>query len=68
MEKEKLIKNKKLVYVVTRDKRRVEPQNYENEQDAQERASKLIDMLKKYSPDCVKKVSIIKTVNPNTIC
>jgi len=59
--------DKKMVYVVTRNKRRVEPRNYDNEQDAQERASKLIAMLKKHSPACVKSVEIIKTVNPNTI-
>ena len=65
---EQKMNKKNMMYVVTRGGRRVEPNNYDNEQDAQERASKLIDMLKKYSPQCVKKVSIIKTINPNTIC
>jgi len=59
---------KNMVYVVTRGGRRVEPRNYENEEDAQDRASKLIEMLRKHSPNCANKVSIIKTVNPNTIC
>ncbi len=59
---------KNMVYVVTRGGRRVEPRNYENEEDAQDRASKLIEMLRKHSPNCASKVSIIKTVNPNTIC
>lgn len=62
------LNNKKIMYVVTRRGRRVEPQNYETEQDAQKRASKLIEVLKKYSPACANKVSIVKTVNPNTIC
>ena len=57
-----------MVYVVTRRGRRVEPRNYENEAEAQERAAKLVEMLKKYSPACVSSVSIIKTINPNTIC
>jgi len=59
---------KEMMYVVTRDGRRVEPQNYKTESDAQERAAKLIEVLKKHSPQCVKKVGIVKTVNPNTIC
>jgi hypothetical protein len=60
--------DKNMVYVVTRRGRRVEPRNYEVESEAQERASKLIVMLKQYSPACVRHVSIIKTINPNTIC
>ena len=59
--------DKKMVYVVTRNKRRIEPRNYDHEQDAQDRAAKLITMLKEYSPACVRSVAIIKTVNPNTI-
>lgn len=60
--------NKKMVYVVTRNGRRVEPKNYENEADAQDRAAKLVTMLKEHSPRCAKKVSIIKTITPNTVC
>ena len=60
--------DKKLTYVVTRRGRRVEPQNYETEEDAQRRASALIEVLKKHSPCCVSKVGIVKTYNPNTIC
>lgn len=60
-------KQKKTMYVVTRAGRRIEPQNYENEKDAQKRAAALVDMLKKCSPQCVGKVGIVKTKNPNTI-
>jgi len=55
------------MYVVTRRGRRVEPQNYEKEADAQRRARSLVEMLKEYSPLCSKKVGIVKTKNPNTI-
>jgi hypothetical protein len=59
--------NTKTMYVVTRRGRRVEPQNYEKEADAQRRARSLVEMLKEYSPLCSKKVGIVKTKNPNTI-
>ena len=62
------VKEKKVMYVVTTRGRRVEPVNYENESDAQERAAKLVAMLKEHSPQCANKVGIIKTKNPNTIC
>ena len=60
--------DKQVSYVVTRRGRRVEPQNYESEEDAQKRASSLIEILKKCSPHCANKVGIVKTFNPNTIC
>ena len=59
--------NKKVMYVVTRRGRRVEPQNYEDVESAQDRAAKLIEVLKKCSPQCANKVGIVKTKNPNTI-
>ena len=61
-------KIKDMVYVVTRRGRRVEPENYTDEESARARAAKLIDLLKKCSPQCANKVEIIKTRNPNTIC
>lgn len=62
------VKERKTVYVVTRNGRRVEPQNYSEEAGAQDRAEKLVKTLKQHSPMCVKNVRIIKTKNPNTIC
>jgi len=59
---------KDMVYVVTRGGRRVEPQNYSDEESAKERAAKLIEMLKRCSPNCANKVAIVKTRTPNTIC
>ena len=59
--------NNKLMYVVTRWGRRVEPNNYENLEDAQNRASKLITLLKECSPRCSKRVGIVKTKNPTTV-
>ena len=65
---EEINQNKKMMYVVTRGGRRVEPQNYETEKEAQERAAKLVEVLKKHSPQCANKVGIVKTIHPNTIC
>lgn len=63
------MENKKdMVYVVTRRGRRVEPQNYSSEEPAKERAAQLVELLKKCSPNCANKVSIVKTRTPNTIC
>ena len=59
--------NSKIMYVVTRGGRRVEPNNYDNEEDAQVRDSKFVEMLKKCSPRCAGKVGIVKTKNPNTV-
>lgn len=63
------MENKKdMVYVVTRQGRRVEPENYTDEEAAKDRAARLIELLKKCSPQCASKVRIVKTRNPNTIC
>lgn len=59
--------NKKDMYVVTRNGRRVEPQSYETVREAQERADKLVNMLHEWDPRDKRKVGIIKTKNPNTI-
>jgi|TARA_A200000159_G_C7320083_1_gene338493 hypothetical protein len=61
------VKNK-YVFVVTRWGRRVEPRNYDTPEEAQERAASLKELLKKWSPRCVDKISILKTENPNTVC
>ena len=47
------------VYVVTRNKRRVEEKNYSNLKDAEDRASSLRSALKEWDPKDVKKLSLI---------
>jgi hypothetical protein len=59
--------NTENVFVVTRNGRRIEPESYKEEKDAQIRASKLIEVLKKYKDLDVRKVGIVKTKYPNTI-
>ncbi len=59
--------NTENVFVVTRNGRRIEPESYKEEKDAQIRASKLIEVLKKYKDRDVRKVGIVKTKYPNTI-
>tara|TARA_B000000557_G_scaffold264725_1_gene271286 strand:+ start:1543 stop:1743 length:201 start_codon:yes stop_codon:yes gene_type:complete len=65
MEKVKI--NTENVFVVTRDGRRIEPESYTEEKDAQIRAAKLVEVLKKWKDPDVKKVGIVKTKYPNTI-
>ena len=52
---------KQTVYVVTRNKRRIEDRNYSNAQDAELRADKLRDVLRKYDPSDVRNVSVVST-------
>jgi len=59
--------NTEYVYVVTRNKRRVEPVSYKTISEAQERASILVDTLKKWKDPDYNKVSITKTKHPHTI-
>ena len=65
MEKVKI--NTENVFVVTRNGRRIEPESYKEEKDAQLRASKLIEVLKKWNDLDGRKVGIVKTKYPNTI-
>ena len=55
------------VYVVTRNKRRVEEKNYSNLKDAEDRASSLRSALKEWDPKDVKNVLVSKTKKPNQI-
>jgi len=55
------------VYVVTRNKRRVEERNYSSPKDAEARASSLRTVLKEWDPADVKNVSVSKTKKPNQI-
>jgi len=58
---------KQNVYVVTRNKRRIEDKNYFNAQDAEARAEKLRDVLRQYDPMDVRNVSVVSTKKPNQI-
>lgn len=55
------------VYVVTRDKRRIEDRNYHDRSDAEIRADKLRFVLKAFDPQDVKRVSVVSTKRPNRI-
>lgn len=55
------------VYVVTRNKRRVESQNYSSLSQAEQRAASLIAALKQFDPKDVKKVDVVKTKKPKQI-
>lgn len=59
--------NTEYVYVVTRNKRRVEPESYKTIEEAQARVESLIKTLKKWNDPDVNKVSFIKTKHPHTI-
>lgn len=59
--------NKKQVYVVTRNSRRVEERNYSTKEDAEERAEKLVKVLKKWKDPDLKKVKVVLTDTPNKI-
>ena len=55
------------VYVVTRNKRRVEDVNYSSSKDADDRAARLRGVLKEWDPNDLKNVSVSKTKKPNQI-
>ena len=60
-------KLKEEVYVVTRRGRRVEPDNYQDKEDAQVRAQKLFDQLKEWNDPDRHKVTVVKTLTPHKI-
>jgi len=60
-------KSQKYVYVVTRNRRRIESVNYDKEADAEVRAEKLREVLKTFDSSDVKKVKVVKTNNPYSI-
>lgn len=60
----KISKNKSTVYVVTRDKRRVQSEDYTNKLQAIERAELLIESLKQFDPTDSRKVEIFITSYP----
>ena len=61
------MKNKKSVYVVTRNKRRIEEENYSTEEEAKKRAEQLVEVLKKWKDPDQRKVEVIHTDNPSKI-
>jgi uridine kinase len=60
-------KSQKKVYVVTRNSRRIEDRNYSIKEDAEERADKLVKVLKKWNDQDLKKVKVVFTDTPNKI-
>ena len=59
--------NKKNVYVVTRNFRRIEERNYTDKADADIRAENLVQVLKKWRDPDLKKVKVLETSNPYKI-
>ena len=55
------------VYVVTRRGRRVEPDNYQDKNDAQVRAQQLFDQLKYWKDPDRNKVTVVQTTSPHKI-
>jgi len=55
------------VYVVTRNKRRIEDKNYSYKSDAEFRLEQLKKSLKIYDPLDIKNIDIVKTKKPNQI-
>ncbi len=62
-----LIKSTEAFYVVTRNGRRVEDRDYSLQKDAEYRASKLHEMVKKYDPNTPNKIEIVYTSLPRKI-
>lgn len=61
------IKQQKTVYVVTRNTRRIEEQNYGTQEEAEVRAQKLVEVLKKWKDPDVKRVRVVETNTPKKI-
>ena len=57
----------KTVYVVTRDGRRIEEENYPSHNEAKSRADRLKVTLSEWDPSTVSSVSIVKTDKPRRI-
>ena len=55
------------VYVVTRNNRRIEPDNYFSETAAQVRAGALKKMLKKWCDSDLSRVKVVRTSQPYKI-
>tara|TARA_B100001027_G_scaffold85015_1_gene58207 strand:- start:502 stop:696 length:195 start_codon:yes stop_codon:yes gene_type:complete len=57
----------KTVYVVTRNTRRIEEQNYNTKEKAEVRAAQLVEVLKKWRDPDLKRVKVIETNTPRKI-
>lgn len=57
----------KTVYVVTRNTRRIEEQNYDTKEKAEVRAAQLVEVLKKWRDPDLKRVKVIETNTPRKI-
>ena len=56
-----------IVYVVTRNSRRIEEENYSSKQEAEERAEKLVKVLKKWKDPDQHRVEVVETPTPAKI-
>ena len=59
--------NTEKVYVVTRDKRRIEEKNYSTMHAAESRLKALQKVLKEYDPSGLNRIGIVCTKKPNQI-
>tara|TARA_B000000475_G_C15969701_1_gene436527 strand:- start:529 stop:717 length:189 start_codon:yes stop_codon:yes gene_type:complete len=59
--------NQKMVYVVTRNSRRIEEENYSSRDEAQERAENLVKVLKKWKDPDQNRVKVVETSTPAKI-
>ena len=60
-------KKARAVYVVTRNGRRIEPNNYFSEGAAKDRAKALKKMLKKFNDSDLRRVEVVQTQKPYKI-
>ena len=61
------MKEIKNVYVVTRNKRRIEEENYDSKEEAESRAEMLVETLKKWKDPDQRKVEVVYTDKPSRI-
>jgi hypothetical protein len=57
----------KTVFVVTRDSRRIEEENYNTREAAKDRVDALAYMLKRWRDPDLRKIEIVKTTEPRKI-
>lgn len=62
-----MTEQQKKVYVVTRNSRRIEENNYATKEEAQARSEQLVAVLKQWKDPDQKKVRVVATENPKKI-
>ena len=67
IKRKNVIKGEEGFYVVTREGRRIEPQNYKLKSDAEERGTILHEMIKEWDARNVGSVAIVYTSVPHKI-